>query len=110
MGGVNGYGISSYAKNREWSLKFVEFATSLEMVTKRQELLGIVPARDDALTNEDDIATKITFQNLNDGTLVVMPSISSVRAIWTPIKSCFKTIATDGCGKERSALTICKQS
>ncbi len=99
MGGVNGYGISSYAKNREWSLKFVEFATGLEMVTKRQELLGIVPARDDALTNEDDIATKITFQNLNDGTLVVMPSISSVRAIWTPIKSCFKTIATDGCGK-----------
>lgn len=28
MGGVNGYGISSYTKNREWSLKFVEFATN----------------------------------------------------------------------------------
>ena len=80
------------------ALKFVEFATSVEMVAKRQEMLGIVPARADALTNDDDVATKISFSNLNDGTLVVMPSISSVRAIWSPIKSCFKTIATDGCG------------
>lgn len=100
MGGVNGYGISSYTKSREWSLKFVELATSAEMVIKRQEMLGIVPARADAILSTDDEATKTTFQNLNDGTLVVMPSISDVRAIWTPIASCFKTIATDGCGKK----------
>ena len=104
MGGVNGYGISSYTTSREWSLKFVEFATSVEMVTKRQEMLGIVPARADALTNVDDVAAKVSFSNLNDGTLVVMPSISSVRAIWSPIKSCFKTIATDGCGARKLTL------
>ena len=97
MGGVNGYGISSYTKSREWSLKFVEFATSAEMIAKRQELLGIVPSRADVVALSDDIATKVTFSNLDDGTLVVMPSISSVRTIWAPITSCYKTIATDGC-------------
>ena len=97
MGGVNGYGISSYTKSREWSLKFVEFATSAEMIAKRQELLGIVPARADVVALSDDNATKVTFSNLDDGTLVVMPSISSVRTIWAPISSCYKTLATDGC-------------
>ena len=97
MGGINGYGISSYTKSREWSLKFVEFATSAEMIAKRQELLGIVPARADVVALSDDNATKVTFSNLDDGTLVVMPSISSVRTIWAPISSCYKTLATDGC-------------
>lgn len=100
MGGINGYGISSYSEHRDWALKFVEFATSAETVIKRQEMLGIVPARADALTNASDTATTVTFANLNDGTLVIMPSISSVRAIWAPIKTCYKTIATDGCGEK----------
>ncbi len=104
MGGVNGYGISSYCKNRDWALKFVEFATSKEAVAKRAEILGVVPARSDALKNQQGQAMEITFQNLQDGTLVVMPSISSVRAIWSPIASGFKTIATDGCGEKK--LTI----
>ena len=71
MGGINGYGISSYTEHRDWALKFVEFATGVEMVSKRQEMLGIVPARADALTDSSDTATKVTFSNLNDGTLVV---------------------------------------
>lgn len=100
MGGVNGYGISSYTKNREWALKFVEFATSKEMVEKRAEMLGIVPARDDALGSNAAEAMRITFENLDNGTLVVMPSISSVKAIWQPISSGFKQIATDGCGNK----------
>ncbi|MGN1066254.1 MAG: extracellular solute-binding protein [Candidatus Fimimonas sp.] len=99
MGGINGYGISSYTKHKEWAVKFVEFATSKEMVTKRAEMLGIVPARGDALESATNVA-KITFDNLDSGVLVVMPSISSVRQIWTPIASGFKQIATDGCGKK----------
>lgn len=99
MGGINGYGISSYTKHKEWALKFVEFATSKEMVLKRAEMLGIVPARGDALVSATD-AAKITFENLDNGTLVVMPSISSVRQIWLPISSGFKLIATDGCGNK----------
>ncbi len=104
MGGINGYGISSYAKDREWSLKFVEFATSAEMIAKRQEMLGVVPARADVVALSDNEATKITFSNLDDGTLVVMPSISSVRTIWSPISSCFKTIATDGCKDKKFTI------
>lgn len=104
MGGVNGYGISSYTKNREWSLKFVEFATSLEMVTKRAEMLGVVPARADALQGITDEATRVTFENLDNGTLVVMPSISAVGQIWLPISSGFKKIATDGCGGRKYTL------
>ena len=104
MGGINGYGISSYAKDREWSLKFVEFATSAEMIANRQEMLGVVPARADVVALSDNEATKITFSNLDDGTLVVMPSISSVRTIWSPISSCFKTIATDGCKDKKFTI------
>ncbi len=106
MGGVNGYGISSYSKHKDWALKFVEFATSKEAVAKRAEILGVVPARSDALENQKGDAMEITFENLENGTLVVMPSISAVRAIWSPIASGFKTIATDGCGEK--ALTIDK--
>ncbi len=104
MGGVNGYGISSYTKSREWSLKFVEFATSAEMIAKRQEMLGIVPARADVVALSNDPATKVTFNNLDDGTLVVMPSISSVRSIWAPITSCYKTLATDGCKDKKFTI------
>lgn len=98
MGGVNGYGISSYTKHRDWALKFVEFATSKEMVLKRAEMLGVVPARADALAEMHDTVAQITYDNLDDGTIVVMPSISAVGQIWMPIASGFKQIATDGCG------------
>ena len=48
MGGVNGYAISAYTKAPNACLAFVEFATSYEMVMKRNEYLGIAPARNDA--------------------------------------------------------------
>ena len=101
MGGINGYGISSYSEHKDWALKFVEFATSAQMVQKRAEMLGIVPARGDVIDKIDNKATEITFKNLDDGTLVVMPSISSVKQIWTPISSGFKQIATDGCTERK---------
>lgn len=105
MGGINGYGISSYSEHKDWALKFVEFATSAEMVQKRAEMLGIVPARGDVIENIDNPATEITYNNLDDGTLVVMPSISAVKQIWTPISSGFKQIATDGCTDRKYTLS-----
>ena len=104
MGGINGYGISSYSEHKDWALKFVEFATSAQMVQKRAEMLGIVPARGDVIDKIDNKATEITFKNLDDGTLVVMPSISSVKQIWTPISSGFKQIATDGCTERKYTI------
>ena len=104
MGGINGYGISSYSKNKDWALKFVEFATSAEMVTIRAEMLGIVPARADVISKTDNSAIEITFQNLDSGTIVLMPSIPSVKQIWIPISSGFKQIATDGCTDRKLTL------
>lgn len=104
MGGINGYGISSYSKHKDWALKFIEFATSAEMIQTRAEMLGIVPARGDVVETLDSTATDITYKNLDNGTLVVMPSISSVKQIWTPISSGLKQIATDGCTKRAMTL------
>lgn len=104
MGGINGYGISSYSEHKDWALKFIEFATSAEMIEKRAEMLGIVPARGDVVEGLESEATRITYENLDSGTLVVMPSISSVKQIWTPISSGLKQIATDGCGKREMTL------
>ena len=61
-------------------------------------MLGVVPARADALAEMHDTVAQITYDNLDDGTIVVMPSISAVGQIWMPIASGFKQIATDGCG------------
>lgn len=105
MGGINGYGISSYSEHKDWALKFIEFATSAEMIETRAKMLGIVPARGDVVEKLDSAATDITYKNLDDGTLVVMPSISSVKQIWTPISSGLKQIATDGCGKREMTLS-----
>ena len=74
------------------------------MVTKRAEMLGVVPARADALQGITDEASRVTFENLDNGTLVVMPSISAVGQIWLPISSGFKKIATDGCGDRTYTL------
>ena len=99
MGGVNGYAVSSYTKNRDWAVKFVEFATGYEMVKARADMLGVVAARSDVIAQTESLASQITYRNLDSGVLEVMPSISAVKQIWTPISSGFKQIATDGCGK-----------
>ncbi len=51
MGGINGYAISSYTEYPRAALAFLNYATSYEMVLKRNEYLGIAPARADC--NED---------------------------------------------------------
>lgn len=85
MGGVNGYAVSSYTKNRDWAVKFVEFATGYEMVKARADMLGVVAARSDVIAQTESLASQITYRNLDSGVLEVMPSISAVKQIWTPI-------------------------
>lgn len=109
MGGINGYAVSSYSKNRDWAVKFVEFATSYQMGLLRAETLGVVSARSDVIAQTQSEASRITYRNLDSGVLKVMPSISSVKQIWTPISSGFKKIATDGCGKRTYADDDLKQ-
>lgn len=94
MGGVNGYAISAYTKYPNACLAFVEFATSYEMAMKRHESLGIVPARNDVAKEVGGIS-EIINGNLNDGNIVIMPSIRAVEQIWTPAQTFFQDLAKD---------------
>lgn len=94
MGGVNGYAISAYTKAPNACLAFVDFATSYEMELRRNELLGIVPARSDAAAAVGGTA-QIVYNNLDAGNIVVMPSIRAVEQIWTPAQTFFQDLAKD---------------
>ena len=94
MGGVNGYAISAYTKAPNACLAFVEFAASYDMVMKRNELLGIVPARNDAAAAVGGTA-EIIYKNLDTGNIVVIPSIRAVEQIWTPAQTFFQDLAKD---------------
>jgi len=94
MGGVNGYAISAYTKAPNACLAFVEFASGYDMVMKRHEYLGIVPARSDVAEAVGGIS-EIMYQNLDEGNIVVMPSIRAVEQIWTPAQTFFQDLAKD---------------
>ena len=94
MGGVNGYAVSAYTKAPNACLAFIDFATSYEMVTRRSEMLGIAPARGDAAESAGDVSEKI-YANLENGNVVLMPSISEVSQIWTPAQTFFTDLAKD---------------
>lgn len=94
MGGINGYGISAYTKYPNACLAFVDFATSYEMVMRRSELLGIVPARSDAAQAVGGMS-EIMYHSLDEGNIIPMPSISAVEQIWTPAETFFQDLAKD---------------
>ena len=97
MGGMNGYGISSYTQCPNASLAFVEFATDYAQVVKRFQMLGISPTRADAAAeaSKTDKTVGILFDRLNKGYISIMPAISEVDQIWTPAESFFIDLATD---------------
>lgn len=94
MGGINGYGISAYTKYPNACLAFVDFATSYEMIMRRNEMLGIVPARSDAAQAAGGVA-EIMYENLDEGNIIPMPSIRAVEQIWTPAQTFFQDLAKD---------------
>ena len=94
MGGVNGYAISSYTKYPNASLAFVDFATSFEMMMRRNTLLGIVPARKDAATELGGLSQTIN-NNMKEGNIVVMPSIKAIAQFWSPAETFFADLAND---------------
>lgn len=94
MGGVNGYAISAYTKAPNACLAFVEFAVSYDMMLRRNELLGIVPARNDVAEAVGGVS-EIMYNNLDAGNIVVMPSIRAVEQIWTPGQTFFEDLAKD---------------
>ncbi len=94
MGGINGYAISAYTKAPNASLAFVDFATSYEMITKRNELLGVIPARADAAKEAGGVA-EVVFNSLNEGNIVIMPSITEMVQVWAPAETFFTDLAKD---------------
>ena len=94
MGGINGYGISSYTKHKEACIEFVNFATSYDMINRRAEILGIAPARSDVADQAGEV-TKTICQSLADGKIYLMPSIKAVDQIWVPAQTLMGDIAKD---------------
>lgn len=94
MGGINGYAISTYTKAPNAALAFVNFATSYEMILRRNELLGIAPARADVAAQVGGLSETIN-NNLMAGRIAVMPSTKAVAQIWTPAQTFFSDVAKD---------------
>ena len=94
MGGVNGYGISSYTEHREACMEFVNFATSFEMIQTRMEILGIAPTRSDVAESSGGV-TDMIFNSLAEGRIYLMPSIKAVDQIWVPSHTLLGDIAKD---------------
>ena len=103
MGGINGYGISSYTKCPNASLAFVEFATSYAQAMARNAALGITPARDDAAAEvaKTDPTVGILFDKLDRGYISIMPAIKEVGQIWTPAESFLIDLSTDPYREDR---------
>lgn len=94
MGGVNGYGISSYTEHREACIEFVNFATSFEMIKNRMDMLGIAPTRSDVAESSGGVTDTI-FKSLSEGKIYLMPSIKAVDQIWVPSQTLLGDIAKD---------------
>lgn len=94
MGGVNGYGISSYTEHRQECMEFVNFATSYEMILTRCQMLGIAPTRQDVAKVSGDTADMI-FTSLAEGRIYLMPSIKAVDQIWVPSQTVLGDVAKD---------------
>ncbi|MCD8373215.1 MAG: extracellular solute-binding protein [Clostridia bacterium] len=94
MGGVNGYAVSSYTKYPNAALAFVEFATSYEMITTRSEMLGISPARSDVAEEQGGL-NEVIYENLDNGTIYVMPSVRALSQVWTLLQTFCAILAAD---------------
>ena len=94
MGGINGYAISSYTKSPNACLAFINFATSYEMIHRRNELLGIAPARADVASDGGGLSETVR-ENLVSGKISVMPSVRAVAQVWTPDQTFFSDLAKD---------------
>lgn len=94
MGGVNGYAVSAYTKAPNAALAFVNFATGYEMISLRNQLLGIAPARADVAAQAGGLSETVNG-NLVAGNIAVMPSTRAVAQIWTPAQTFFSDLAKD---------------
>lgn len=94
MGGVSGYAISSYTENYDACVKFVDFATSYDILLKRANDLGLACTRDDVAKQTGDVTTSI-LNNLKEGKIYLMPSCKQVGQIWKSGETFLADLAKD---------------
>ena len=104
MGGINGYAISAYTDAPNASLAFIDYATRYEMILRRNELLGIVPARSD-VAKEIGGTSEILYQSLEKGEIIAMPSIREMSQVWIPLGTFQQDLAKDAFRKEDKKFT-----
>ena len=74
------------------------------MILRRNELLGVVPARSDA-ANEIGGTSEILYDSLNNGDIVIMPSIREMSQVWTPLGTFQQDLTKDAFRKEDKKFT-----
>lgn len=94
MGGISGYAISAYTSYPNACLAFINFATTYQMLRQRNELLGIVPTRTDLAEDLGGLSLIIN-NNLEEGNIKLMPSITEVAQLWKPLQTLFQDLAKD---------------
>lgn len=94
MGGVSGYGISSFSEHYDECVEFINFATSYDMLLKRANELGLACTRSDVAEATGDF-TKDILANLASGQIYLMPSCKQVGSIWKSGETFFSDIALD---------------
>ena len=81
------------------------------MIMKRHEYLGVVPARSDAAEAAGGIS-EIIYRNLDQGDVVIMPSIREIEQVWTPAQTFFQDLAKDAfrtTDKKYTSLDLIKE-
>ncbi len=93
--GVKSYSISTYSKNKDLALKYIEFINSYDNAKRRFELTGEVPAVkalvDDPIIKNNEGARAVAMQAQY---ATPMPSIPEMNEVWGPANSALQLIAT----------------
>lgn len=104
--GVKGWHISSYSKNQEWAVKFLEFITNDENAKYRFEQTSEVPTNialvEDPAIAENEGAQAVALQTQD---AVPMPNIPEMGEVWGPMASALQTVVT-GKSEPKEALDI----
>ncbi|WP_432452059.1 MULTISPECIES: extracellular solute-binding protein [unclassified Agarivorans] len=93
--GVKSYSVSTYSKNKDLALKYIEFINNYDNAKRRFELTGEVPAVkaliDDPIVKNNPGARAVAMQSAH---ATPMPSIPEMNEVWGPANSALQLIAT----------------
>ncbi|MCF6094272.1 maltose ABC transporter substrate-binding protein [Microaerobacter geothermalis] len=102
--GIKAYYVNAYTKYPNAATLYAKFSTSEEMLFKRYEMTGQIPATKSALNNEmikqDEVGRAFLEQAL---VAVPMPNIPQMQTVWGPMGQAFNAI-WNGQAEPKAAL------